>query len=199
MLGKTTAEIGAAVVVAVSIAAAVGAADGRDPEVAAHHDRTLARTVRSDLTASYRFLTSASATQLPKSLWRDVSGLPGARLDLARGREAGSVHAERLWLVPGGSRSCLELDVGGSACGPSSLIARQGVWLMLVPVSGAAPTVYGIVPDGAFVSGHAATVAQSGNAYMVRPSSRRPGRFTIHTRRGVTAAMTIPAATGHRH
>ena len=68
---------------------------------------------------------------------------------------------------------------------------------MLVPVTGAAPTVYGIVPDGTTVSGHAAEVTQSGNAYMVRPSSRRPGRLRVHTQRGVTVAITIPVATRH--
>jgi hypothetical protein len=164
MLGKTTTKTSAGLMAAVTVAVAVGVADRRDPHVAAHPAPTLARTIGRGLTSSYRFLASASATRLPKSLWRDVSGLHGGRLDLSGGREAGSIHNERLWLVPGRSMSCLELDDGGSACGPSSLIARQGVWLMLVPVTGAAPTVYGIVPDGATVSGQAAEVTQSRNA-----------------------------------
>ncbi len=121
-----------------------------------------------DLASSYRVLTSPSSARLPK----------------------------RLWLVPGRLRSCLELDHDGSACGPTSLIARQGVWVMLMPVTGAAPTIYGIVPDGATVSGAAAKVAQSGNVYTVRPSSRRTGHFTIRFKRGLTVTMPIPAATG---
>ena len=111
MLGKTTTKISAGVRVAVTIAVAVGVAEGRDPQVAEHPAPTLAHTIGRNLTSSYRLLTSASATPLPKSLWRDVSGLPGGRLGLSGGREAGSIHNERLWLVPGRSMSCLELGI----------------------------------------------------------------------------------------
>src|ERR1700751_3813998 len=106
-----------------------------------------------------------------------VSGVPGGTIVVAPGREVGTIGRERLWLEVGSFRSSLEIDGGGAACGPNRLIARQGIFLTLVPVSGAAPTAYGIVPDGATVTGRAAAVTQSGAAYMVRPSSRQPGRF----------------------
>ncbi len=77
--------------------------------------------------------------------------------------------------------------------------------MMLVPVSGAAPTVsgaaptvYGIVPDGATVSGRGAKVARARNAFMVRPTARHPGTFTIRTTHGATVTTAIPSATGHR-
>ena len=69
MLGKTKTKISAGVMAAVTIDVAVGVADGRDPHVAAHPTPTLARTIGRGLTSSYRFLTSTSATRLPKSLW----------------------------------------------------------------------------------------------------------------------------------
>ena len=122
--------------------------------------------------------------------------MPGGTIVVAPGREVGTIGRERLWLEVGSFRSSLEIDGGGAACGPNRLIARQGIFLTLVPVSGAAPTAYGIVPDGATVTGRAAAVTQSGAAYMVRPSSRQPGRFTVRTIRGGTVTMTIPPATG---
>lgn len=196
---KTTARVGVAVVacgVAVAIALVVGVADGSSRH---GQDRSAGavKTVPRDLASSYGFLTSPSSTVLPRGLGSAVVGLPGGYgINPSLGREAGSVGLHHLWLIPGRSGSCLVLAAGGSACGPNAFIARQGVWLMLVPVTGAAPTVYGIVPDGASVSGHAARMSQSGNAFMVRPSSRTAGRFTVRLDGGATVSTTVPAATG---
>ena len=70
---------------------------------------------------------------------------------------------------------------------------------MLKPVSGAAPIIYGIVPDGATISANAgsAAVSQSGNAVVVTPSSSTVGHFALHTPSGATIDMLIPAATHH--
>jgi hypothetical protein len=192
---KVSAAVAAVAAGIIAIALVVG--DGSNAHRSEHSAHPTALPVPTDLTSSYRFLTSASATRRSAGFVRGVSGVPGGSVVVSPGREAGAIGRERLWLVPGKSKSCLEIDDGGSACGPTSLIARQGVWLMLVPVTGAAPTVYGVVPDGATVTGRAAKVTQSGNVYMVSPTSRRPGRFTVHTKRGATVATTIPPATGH--
>lgn len=183
---------------AAGVALTVGIAGVNRGTHATQRIRRVAETVPSDLASSYRFLISAASTTPPGSLGRDL-GLVGAGYGVSPslGRDAGSVGAQHLWMVPGSSGSCLWLAGGGSACGPNALIARQGVWLMLVPVSGTAPTVYGIVPNGATVAGEAANVVQSGNAVMVTPSSSRAGRFTVRTQRGATVSMTVPATTGH--
>ena len=193
---RRTSKVGVAVaivVLAVIISIAVGVAGGPHAQGAGRsgHSARYTGTVPGALTSSYRFLTSASMPRRPAGVVR-VKGVPGGEVVVSPGREAGTIGHERLWMVLGRSHSCIAIDDGGGACGPNWLVARQGVLLMLVPVSGAAPTVYGIVPDGAEVTGRAAEVTQSGNAYMVRPTSRDTGRFTIHTTRGATVTMTIP-------
>ena len=194
---RRTSKIGVAVamvVVAVIVSIAVGVTDGHHengPERSGHPG-----TVPRALASSYRFLTSASTRRRPAGVVR-VKGVPGGEVVVSAGREAGTIGHEQLWMVLHRSQSCIEIDDGGSACGPNWLVARQGILLMLVPVSGAAPTIYGIVPDGAKVTGQAAAVTQSGNVYTVRPTSRHPGRFTMRTARGRTVTMTIPPATGH--
>lgn len=206
-LRTTTARVLVAVVgsgVAAGIALTVGVAEGSNQAVTTTRATqrqvapNVAGIVPSGLAASYRFLTSSSSAALPTSLTSDLgwTGSYGANPSL--GREAGSIGTEHLWLVPGDSGSCLELDSGYSACGSNALAEQQGVWLILKPVSGATPTMYGIVPDGATVSGDSASasVSQSGNAVMVMPTSTTAGQFTIHTASGTSVDMTVPAGTG---
>lgn len=207
-LKTTTARVLVAVVgsgVAAGIALTVGVAEGSNRAATTTRATqrqaapSVAETVPTGLAASYRVLTSSSSATLPTSLTSDLgwTGSYGANPSL--GREAGSIATEHLWLVPGDSGSCLEVDSGYSACGSNALVEQQGIWLILKPVSGAAPTMYGVVPDGATVSGDSASarVSQSGNAVMVTPNSSTAGRFTIHTASGTTVDMTVPAATGH--
>lgn len=204
-LTKATGRVVAAVVasgVAVGIALTVGVAVGSNsgapsPQTTptTQTPSNVAPSVSADLASAYGFLAAGSSTAMPTTLASDVEGF-GVTPSL--GREAGSFGALHLWLVPGDSGSCLELDDGGSACGPNTVAEQQGLWLMLKPVSGAAPTWYGIVPDTATVSGDAASasVSKSGNAVMVQPRASTAGRFTIHTPNGATVDMTVPAATG---
>ncbi len=197
MLTRRTSKVGVAVamaVVAVTVSIAVGVADGQHEPGAEGSGH--AGTVPRALASSYRFLTSASTPRRPTGVVR-VKGVPGGEVVVSRGIEAGTIGHERLWMVLHRFQSCIELDDGGGACGANWLVARQGLLVMLVPVSGAAPTIYGIVPDGAKVTGRAAAVTQSGNVYTVRPTSRQTGHVTIRTARGRTVSMTIPPATGH--
>jgi hypothetical protein len=201
-LAKTTASVCAAVVgcgAAAGMALTIGSEDVGQI-ASARTASSAAKTVPSGLSAAYRFLTSGSSTVMPTKLGSNVVGLPGGYgVNPSLGRRAGSIGTERLWLVPGRTGSCLLLGSGSSGCGPNAFVERQGVWIMLVPVSGAAPTVYGIVPDGATVSDNSATtrMSRSGRAFMVAPRSKAPGRFTIHTASGATINMTVPAPTGH--
>lgn len=188
---------GAAAGIALTVGLTAGNHAGTPTTLIRQTTSSSPRTVPSDLGLAYGFLTSASSAGMPASIASNL-GWPGAHgVNPALGREAGSVGTERLWLVPGRSESCLELDAGDSACGSNELVERQGVWLMLKPVSGAAPSVYGIVPDGTTVSGNAATVLRSGNAVKVTPSSSSAGQFAIRTASGVTVDMPVPTATGH--
>ena len=202
-VGKTAARLGVTVVacgVTVGIALTVGVATGSNQENPATSQTasSMAKAVTSGLASSYGFLTSPSATAMPASLGSDLGWAGGYGVNPSLAREAGIAGGEYLWLVPGSSETCLELDSGYSSCGSNTLVQKQGVWLELKPVSGAAPTMYGIVPDGATVSGDAAsaTVSQSGNAVMVTPSSSTPGQFAIHTSSGATVDMSIPGAAG---
>jgi hypothetical protein len=204
-LSNLTVRVCVAVVAsgaAVGIALVVGVADGsnRPSAMTPTTQRTarVAETVPSDVASSFHFLTSTSSTPLPTSLASDLGSAAGG-VSPSLGRAAGSVGNQRLWLIPGSSQTCIETNSGYSACGSNTLLEQRGLWIMLKPVSGAAPTMYGIVPDSATVSGDAvsAKVAQSGNAVMVTPSSNTPGPFAIHTANGATADMSVPAATGH--
>lgn len=199
---RTTAWACAAVAgcgAAAGIALTIGGADAQQTASARTSSNT-AHTVPSGLSAAYRFLTSGSSKVMPKNLGSNVVGLPGGYgVNPSLGREAGSIGTERLWLVPGRAGSCLLLGSGSSACGPNAFIERRGVWIMLMPVTGAAPTLYGIVPDGATVSDNPVTtkMSRSGRAFMVTPRSKAPGRFTIQTASGATINTTVPAPTGH--
>lgn len=200
-LTRTAARVCAAVVAcgtAVGIALTVGVALGSNDQPAQSHIRgsvVSTQAVPSDLASSYGFLTSPSAIALPAGLTSQIDG-SGYGINPSLGREAGSVKTERLWLIPGSSGSCIEIDDGGSACGSNTLVEQQGAWLILQPVSGATVTVYGIVPDGATVSGDGASVSRSANAVMVAPNSSAPADFTIHTAGGANVTLPIAAATG---
>jgi len=203
-LTRTTVRVCTAVVAcggAVGIALTVGVAVGSNQAASPTTTRTAlsaAATVPpSDLASSYRFLTAASSTPLPTSLASNLGWASSYGISPSLGRDAGSIGTERLWLVPGSSGSCLELSDGGSVCASNPVAEQRGLWLMLQPVSGAAPTVFGIVPDGATVSGDSASISRSANAVMVTPSSSAPGQFTVHAADGATVSMPVPAATGH--
>lgn len=203
---RLPATLWASVVVAgitVGIVLAVGVAFGSDRQGAnANHRRQhqavqRAEILASDIASSYGFLTASSSVQLPASLASDLGPAAGA-VTPTLAREAGSVGGQRLWFVPGSSESCIEVDSGASACGSNAFAERQGLWIILRPVSGAAPTEYGIIPDGATVSGDAtsAAITTAGNGVMVTPRSSAPGTFAIHTAGGSSVDMSVPPATG---
>jgi hypothetical protein len=118
----------------------------------------------------------------------------GVNPDLSR--FLGAVDGTRIWLVPGSIGSCIYgPGGGGSACGPNGPIVEQGILLALVPVNGSAPSIVGVVPDGATVTatntnGLPAPVLRSGNAYAISgdPNLRS---FAIHDASGKT--FTTPA------
>lgn len=118
----------------------------------------------------------------------------GVNPDLSR--FMGAVEGTRIWLVPGSIGSCIYgPGGGGSACGPNGPIAEKGLMLALVPVNGSAPSIIGVVPDGATVTAtnanrSPAPVSRSGNAYAIS-GDRNLRSFTIHDASGKT--FTTPA------
>jgi len=110
-------------------------------------------------------------------------------------RVVGSLGGAPIWLVPGSSGSCMVLSSGASACAQNEVIAEDGAVIILVPTSGAPPTIEGIVPDGASVttrnaSGTESTVSLSGQAFVV--SGADAVSLTIHTLGGSTVVDQLP-------
>jgi len=204
---KATVRIFIAIVscgVAVGIALAVGVASGstqgsQDPHPGATRAASsVIATVPAELSSSFALLTSETSAVMPTSLAANLGWAADDGVNPSLGREAGDVGSERLWLVPGSSESCIELDSGYSGCGSNALVEQQGVWVILKPVSGAAATMYGIVPDGASVlsDANSANVSQSGNAVVVTSSSSAMGQVTVHPASGPSVQLTVPPGTG---
>jgi len=109
----------------------------------------------------------------------------------------GAIDGTPIWLVPGSIGSCIYgPGGGGSACGPNGPIVEQGILLALVPVNGSAPSIIGVLPDGASVTarntnGSPALVSRSGNAYAISgdPNLRS---FTVHDASGKTFTTSAP-------
>lgn len=57
-----------------------------------------------------------------------------------------------LYVIPGSTGTCLALAAGGGSCGPNQLVEARGLFIGLVPVTGAAGTTEGIVPDQSTVT-----------------------------------------------
>ena len=122
--------------------------------------------------------------------------LPKAAAFTGTARYAGRADGGPVWLVAGDSQSCIAIATGGGACAPNAVVARTGVVVGLVPVSGGSTTVIGIVPDGARVVGRSAagarrTVGLSGNAFAVRSSSGLVS-FTVLGSKGARQTTLLP-------
>lgn len=121
----------------------------------------------------------------------------GVNADLSR--LVGVVDGTPVWLVPGSIGSCIYgPGGGGAACGPNGPIAERGILVALVPVDGGAPSIIGVVPDGATVTarnadGSPAPVSRSGNAYSITRDPKLRS-FTIHEASGKTFTQSAPGA-----
>ncbi|HEU0316032.1 MAG TPA: hypothetical protein VFR49_01815, partial [Solirubrobacteraceae bacterium] len=167
-----------------------------------------ASTMPSGLAAGFAMLRRAqSASDMPAAfLLQAVQPTPtsgvGSRFGVnpALTRLAGKPGGAPVWLVPGSSGACLLDASGGGGCGPtagSKGIARQGIYLVRVPVNGDPPTARGILPDGATVQAVDSTgspiagVQESGQAYALPPGT---ASFTIHFKDGSTINEPMPAS-----
>lgn len=161
-----------------------------------------ATSIPSELASSFAFLRRP---QQPSDALTGAaaSGVGGGAvahygINPSLARLAGSIDGSPVWFVPGSTGSCIVLREGGSSCGSNELAAGEGVYIALVPTSGAPATVVGIVPDGAHVtsanaSGSEAPVSQSGQAFRVSGADGATS-FTIHTPNGGSVVQSIPTS-----
>lgn len=162
-------------------------------------------TIPSSLAGGFAMLRRGqSASDVPAAnLLTSVQQTPGGPasrfgVNAALSRLAGSPGGAPVWFIPGSSGGCLLDASGGGGCGPTEGpkgIAKQGIFTVRVPVNGGAPTVQGILPDGATVQAIGSTgsaipgVQQSGQAYSLPPGTVS---FTIHLKDGSTMNQPMP-------
>lgn len=127
---------------------------------------------------------------LPSAL--EASGSYGAaaafNIDPAQSRSVVAPDGTQMWLVPGASGMCLELQTGQGVCGPNAADYRLGMLVTVVPIHGP-QTVEGIVPATAQVqvlsAGPAATrrahAARSTHAHAISISSAHAAGYVIKT------------------
>lgn len=206
---RTAARLSVAVIAsgaAIGIALTVGIAEGTNSHqgpsrvsgVQSSAKALMASAVPSDLGSSFPALNSSS-TPLPDGLATSLgSAGQGYGLNPTLGRQMGTVDSQQIWLVPGSSGSCLEVASGGTACASNATAEQDGLWLMLKPVSGASPTIYGIAPAPATLTpiGNSAAIVRSGEAVVVKSSSADvTGHIKVVTN-GSAFDLTVPASTG---
>jgi hypothetical protein len=153
------------------------------------------------LTSAFRVLrrTRQARDALPTAGTAAMRTAPARHWGVNPGlsRSMGTVGGTRIWLVPGSIGSCIDgLGAGGSACGPNGLIAERGLMGALVPVNGGAPSIIGVVPDGASVTainadGSHGPVLRDGNVYSISGDPNLSG-FTIQDVSGKTFTTSAP-------
>lgn len=191
-----------AVLVSTGIAAGISGASGHSSlskKVASRRSSVAhAASVPSQLLSAYSiFRQGGKASGALPVAWA-ANGL-GSQYGLnpSLARHAGSAGSAAVWLVPGDSGSCVVLADGGSACGPNALVAQQGIFVGVVPTSGAASSVVGVVPDGAHVmatdsAGSKRMLGLSGNVFAVTSAGNVVG-FTVSEPNGSLQSVTLPA------
>src|SRR5579862_5092967 len=118
----------------------------------------VAASVPSSVTSSFAIARAPRTSQdsLPADAVQslEASGSLAVHFGVnpALSRLAGTVDGTAVWLVPGSAGSCMWVDGEGAECAPNSFVSSQGLQLVRIPVSGAASSAIGILPDGASVT-----------------------------------------------
>jgi len=197
---RLTAGVALAAVLAASAGIAL-AAGVLGPDLTSPAPGGPASSPPSSLTSSFAVLRRPrqAMDSLPPAeaaaMTTEVARHWGVNPDLSR--FVGVVDGTPVWLVPGSIGSCIYgPGGGGGACGPNGPIAEQGIQVALVPVDGGAPSIIGVVPDGASVTatnadGSPAPVLRSGNAYSISGDPKLRS-FTIHEASGKTFTTPSP-------
>ena len=170
-------RLGVCAVVAGAVAAVgITTASGESSRGRRSHQRVAdsqALLVPAQLSTAFSIFRRApkASHALPRST--AVTGLSAQYgLNPRLARYAGSAGGSPVWLVPGSVATCIILATGAGACGSNAAVAQEGAFVGLVPTSGAATSVIGIVPDGTRVvttdsTGRRRGVDLSGNAFDV--------------------------------
>lgn len=198
------AALAVGVVAAGAVAGVALAGENAPPDLTSPSPTGQATSVPSELLSSFAILrrsgqpsdalssAAASGVQTAGGTYQHY----GINPSLAR--LAGSPGGAAVWLVPGTTGSCMALASGGGSCGPNDLVTQQGIALAIVPTSGAAATVYGVVPDNASVTaadsaGAQRSIALSGQAFVL--TATNAVSYTIHTPSGGVVVHALPSTT----
>ena len=161
----------------------------------------MARSVPNELKSSFTSFRRAAEPidALPAAAQATVThgGSSSYGLNPSLSRLVGEAGGSKIWLVPGTSGSCLYDTLGGGAvCGPNADVSTYGLSLLLVPVSGAQPTLVGVVPDGATVTAtdpSGATTSIPTSSSVFRVTGNGGGKVTIQSASGGSQALSIPS------
>jgi len=161
----------------------------------------MAPSVPNELRSSFASFRRAavSADALPAAAQATVTqgGNSSHGLNPSLSRLVGEAGGSKIWMVPGTSGSCLyDTLSGGAVCGSNTDVSSHGLSLLLVPVSGAQPTLVGLVPDGATVTATDATGAETAiptSSSVFRVTGNGGGKVTIQSASGSSQVLSIPS------
>lgn len=191
----------AAVAVGAGVAVASGATETSGPNL--NTPGTTAQSIPGNLTSSFAALRRPrqQSDSLPRSAGTEDEPGGIARhygVNASLSRRVGSADGMPVWLVPGSTGSCIVLSSGGGACGSNETLLAEGLTVGLVPVSGAATTVIGVVPDGTKVSAainpagnDRQAVAVNGNVFSLSGSDA--ASFTVQPAHGKATTEQLPS------
>lgn len=159
------------------------------PDLSAPSPLGTARTIPSDLAASYAILRRPRGPGDALPAGTDATAVGGGTaahygINVTLSRFVGTVNTTRMWLVAGSTGACMYTANQGAVCAPTLIAATQGLTGAQAPISGGADTIIGLVPDGAEVTatnadGTAVPVQRSGNAFAIGGA---PGLHEINIR-----------------
>lgn len=194
-LGSALVTVGASA--GGTLAATSGSTPHRPHSV--HSRAQMAESTPSELASAFSSFKRAAGPEdaLPMGAVSTINGSvnAGYGLNPSLSRLLGEAGGSKIWLVPGSTGSCLyDALSGGAICASNSAVRSQGLTLLLVPVSGAQPTLVGAVPDGSTVtakdrSGSATGIPVPDSVFRV--SGYGGGDLTIQTPSG-TQVVPIP-------
>jgi hypothetical protein len=176
----------------------------------------VAESMPADIASAYAIARVAPTAEdaLPAAAVQSLTA-PGTLgvhygVNPALSRLAGTVAGIPVWLVPGSSGSCMWVGAAagrsgaGAICEPNAMADTQGFALIRIPVSGAASSEIGIVPDGASVTaangdGSSAPITSSGNAFYASGDASATS-VVVHSANGGTIPVgnlsTTPKTPG---
>lgn len=185
-----------------TLAATSGSSSSNQRSSAGSPQSTMSQAVPNELTSSFASLRRAvrAADSLPAEAEATVTHAGNSLsygLDPSQARLVGEAGGSKIWLVPGTSGSCLyDALSGGAACAANAEVSAYGLSLLLVPVSGAQPTLVGLLPDGASITAtdsRGSKTSMPTSSSVFRVTGYGGGNVTIQTVAGSPQVLSIPS------